>query len=150
MSYNFVHAALDQTIQRDSDYQFRYKLKHLSDKLSPTDLEMLKDECREHITPEKLEKITSSIQLWKELQDSNIIGVNNIYFLKHLFTKINKHRLLEEVFSSPPSDGVGSQWSGLGLHNNRLDSPENIGSLSTMYPYSMLNTESIDGFNPGT
>lgn len=143
----FVYAAVDQTIQRDSDYQFRYKLKQLSDKLSAIDIGILKDECHEHILPEKLEKITTSIQLWKELQDSNIIGVNNIEFLNHLFTKINKHRLLEEVFSSPPSGGM--QWPRGGLHNDRLDSYENIGSLSTMYPYSMLNTELIDGFNPG-
>ena len=146
----FVHTAAVNQIQRDSDYQFRYKLKHLSDKLTPSDLEILKDECQEHISLEKLEKITSTIQLWKELQDCGIIGVNNIELLKHLLAKINKHRLLEEIFNMSPSNGPGLHWAGPAPPNNRLDSHENIGSLSTMYPYSLLNTESMDGFNPGT
>ena len=118
--------------------------------MGPTDLETLKDECREHISPGKLEKITSSIMLWKELQDCNIIGVNNIDFLKDLFVKINKHRLLEEVFSSPPSNGVGPQWTGPRAPDGILDSHENIGSLATIYPYSLPSAESIDGFNPGS
>lgn len=119
--------------------------------MSSSDLEILKEECRDHVNPAKLEKITTTINLWKELQDSNIIGINNIDFLQHLFTKINKHRLLEEVFNSPPSNGVGLQYPGpAATPNNRLNSPENIGSLSTFYPYSLMHTESsIDGFVPG-
>ena len=118
--------------------------------MGPSDLEILKDECRERIAPAKLEKITSSIMLWKELQDSNIIGINNIDFLKHLFVKINKHRLLEEVFSSTPSNGVELQWPAPRAHGDVLDLHENIGSLATIYPYSLPSAESIDGFNQGS
>jgi len=94
--------------------------------------------------------MTSTIQLWKELQDCNIIGVNNIEFLEQLLRKINKHRLLEEVFTPPPSNGVGLPLAGPAAPSYRLESHENIGSLATMYPYSLISTESIDGYTSGT
>ena len=126
----FFCVALDHTIQRDSDYHFRYKMKYLADRVSPGDLEKLKSECHGHISPDKLEKVNSTILLWKELQDCNIITTNNTEFLKHLFTKINKQRLLEEVFgSTTASNAVGSQDPGPSAPHEVLD--PNIGSLGT-------------------
>ena len=90
------------TANCDSDNQFRYKLKCLSDQLTPGDLDNLKNLCSGHIN---VEKITSGIMLWRSLQDS---GKLNLDYLKILFTDIGKVHLYETIFS-PTSNGVDSQ-----------------------------------------
>jgi len=65
-----------------------------------------------------------------------------------LFIKINKQRLLEEVFSSSPNNGVELQQFGpTAPNNNQLEL--HIESLSTMYPHSLHTTDSMDEYNPG-
>ena len=93
----------------DMDYKFRYKLKCLSDKLTPSDLDNLKGLCSGHVN---VENITSGIALWRGLQDSGKLGVNNLDYLKLLFTSIGKLHLFENVFS-PIVNGESSQINAL-------------------------------------
>ena len=97
------------TAHGDTDYQFRYKLKCLSDQLNSSDLESLKSLCSGHIN---VEDITSGIMLWRSLQDSGKLNVNNLDYLKILFTSIGKLHLYESIFI-PTSNGVES-------HNNTV------------------------------
>ena len=93
------------TAHGDTDYQFRYKLKSLSDQLTSSDLENLKSLCSEHVN---VENITSGITLWRSLQDSGKLSINNLDYLKLLLTSIEKPHLYENVFN-PTSNGVASQ-----------------------------------------
>ena len=93
----------------DSDYQFRYKLKFLSDQLTPGDLDDLKRLCSGHVN---VENITSGIALWRGLQDSGKLGVNNLDYLKSLFTSLGKLHLYENAFN-PTGNGESSQINAL-------------------------------------
>lgn len=96
----------------DTDYQFRYKLKCLSDQLTPSDLENLKSLCSGHIN---VEDITSGIALWRSLQDSGKLNVNDLDYLKILLTSIGKLHLYESIFN-PTSNGVESHGNAVIPH----------------------------------
>lgn len=115
------------TNQGDSEYQFRYKLKLLSDELTPDDLDSLKYLCQEHINTEN---ISSSVMLWRSLQDCGKLGVNNLEFVKSLFTSIGKVHLFDSIFNST-SNGVDSQSSPINPQqaNNTQEAAFNTGKV---------------------
>ena len=100
------------TTQCDSDKQFRYKLKCLADQLTPGDLDNLKSLCNGDIN---VENITSGIMLWRALQDSGRLGVNNVEYLTSLLNGIGKLYLFENIFNST-SNGVDTYGSSLTHH----------------------------------
>ena len=95
--------------QFNSDNQFRYKLKCLSDQLTPSDLDNLKSLCSGDVN---IENITSGIMLWRALQDCGKLSVNNMDYLTSLLNNIGKLHLFENIFNSTSN--------GVDLHNSSL------------------------------
>ena len=91
------------TTQFNSDNQFRYKLKCLSDQLTPGDLDNLKSLCSGDVN---VENITSGIMLWRALQDCGKLSVNNVDYLTSLLNDIGKLHLFENIFNSTSSNGM--------------------------------------------
>ena len=119
----------------DTDYQFRYKLKCLSDQLTPSDLENLKSLCSGHIN---IEDITSGIMLWRSLQDSGKLNVNNLDYLKILLTGIGKLHLYESIFF-PTSNGVESHSKAVIPHQQgNRDSDIQEGNCDTGKNFNTL------------
>jgi len=83
--------------ERDQAYQFRYKLKHLSDNLTSDDLDRLKYLCQDYVN---VDNITSGIVLWRELEDCGKLRIDNLEYLKQLFKNIDRLHLLKELLSS--------------------------------------------------
>ena len=121
------------TAQGDSEYQFRYKLKCLSDQLTSSDLESLKTLCSRDVNTED---ITSGIMLWKGLQDCGKLNINHLMLL---LTSIGKQHLFENIFNST--------GNGVGPHNNALNSQQggNNGSIKTQEGTSVQEASNHSG-----
>ena len=132
------------TTRCNSDNQFRYKLKCLSDQLTPGDLDSLKVLCRGDVN---VENITSGIMLWRALQDCGKLSVNNVEYLTTLLNGIGKLHLFENIFNST-SNGVDSHNSsptpqqGYEAKINTKETFNTGKSLYVIYIYSQ-NTETL-------
>jgi len=128
------------TAQCESEYQFRYKLKCLSDQLTSSDLESLKTLCSGDVNAED---ITSAIKLWKSLQDCGKLNINNLDYLMLLLTSIGKQHLFESIFS-PTSNGMSP-------HNCALNTQQesNNGSIKTQEGTFMQETSNHTGLTKG-
>lgn len=102
MQLLFLSSEYSMSTQPDSEYQFRYKLKCLSDQLTTGDIDDLKFLCSDHIN---VEEVTSGIILWKRLQDCGKLSSGNLDYLKLLLTEIKKQHLYENIFTRT-SNGV--------------------------------------------
>jgi len=140
--------------ERDRAYQFRYKLKHLSDNLTSGDLNQLKYLCQDHI---KVEEITSGIMLWKQLEDCGKLGMDNLEYLKELFEGIDRLHLLKELLSLPEHAKATNTSSQVYHIPGRSDAypredDENVvkafGSLTTIDTHPIQEGASLtDGFH---
>jgi len=76
---------------------FRAFLLRISDHITEEKLRQLKYLCSDEIPDGDLEKISSSLDLFKDLQRRQIIGVDNLSFLKQLLSDVTCFQLASKV-----------------------------------------------------
>jgi len=76
---------------------FRAFLLRISDHITEEKLRQLKYLCSDEIPEGDLENISSSLDLFKDLQRRQIIGIDNLSFLKQLLSDVTCFQLASEV-----------------------------------------------------
>ena len=76
---------------------YRAFLLRISDHTTEEKLRQLKYLCSDEIPEGDLEKISSSLDLFKDLERRQIIGIDNLSFLQKLLSDVNCFQLASEV-----------------------------------------------------